>query len=204
MGLPEPMLAKPVRSPRVAAGLLATMILAGLRVSELTSLRWRDVDLPGGRLRVTEAKTEAGVRTVDISPMLREELAVHRADSGHTGPDDLVFATSAGTERNRSNITRQILQPTIERANFELAKAGRARIEGLTNHSLRRTFASLLYHEGKSPRYVMKQLGHTEPALALAIYADVIGDDPDFGHRDRDSLIREADFRSLEEPALKS
>lgn len=40
----------------------------------------------------------------------------------------------------------------------------------MTNHSLRRTFASLLYHEGRSPRYVMKQMGHTDPALALRIY----------------------------------
>ena len=85
---------------------------------------------------------------------------------------------------------------------LELEKAGRSRIEGLTNHSLRRTFASLLYHEGRSPRYVMKQMGHTDPALALAIYAEVIGDDPDFENRDRDSLIRDADFRTLERPAL--
>ena len=40
--------------------LLATMILSGLRVGELTELRWRDLDLAQSRLRVQEAKTDAG------------------------------------------------------------------------------------------------------------------------------------------------
>ena len=42
---------------------------------------------------------------------------------------------------------------------------------GLTPHSLRRTFASLLYALGEAPPYVMSQMGHETPALALAIYA---------------------------------
>ena len=43
--------------------------------------------------------------------------------------------------------------------------------EGLTPHSLRRTFASLLFAVGESPPYVMAQMGHTTPNLTLAIYA---------------------------------
>ena len=50
--------------------MLATMILAGLRVGELLALRWRDVDLANGKLRVEEAKTDAGERVVDLSPAL--------------------------------------------------------------------------------------------------------------------------------------
>ena len=170
--------------------LLATMTLAGLRVSELTALRWRDVDLAAGRLRVRESKTEAGERIVDVSPMLRDELAVHRADSERSGLDDLVFGTSQGTERNRSNITRQILQPAIARANVELEQAGRPPIEGLTNHSLRRTFAALLYEAGESPKYVMEQMGHSDPKLALEIYAKVIRSErQDRGER-MDALVR--------------
>ncbi|MFL5962090.1 MAG: site-specific integrase [Gaiellaceae bacterium] len=33
--------------------------------------------------------------------------------------------------------------------------------ERVTNHTLRRTFASLLYEAGASPAYVMSQMGHT-------------------------------------------
>jgi len=43
--------------------------------------------------------------------------------------------------------------------------------ERLTPHSLRRTFASLLYALGRTPPEVMQQLGHTDPKLALRIYA---------------------------------
>ena len=43
--------------------------------------------------------------------------------------------------------------------------------EGLTPHSLRRTFASLLFAIGETPPYVMAQMGHTTPNLTLAIYA---------------------------------
>ena len=53
-----------VRAILDAAGehrpLLATMILAGLRVGEACALRWRDVDLARGRLHIAEAKTSAG------------------------------------------------------------------------------------------------------------------------------------------------
>lgn len=43
--------------------LLATAITAcGLSVSELTNLRWRDLDLREGVLNVAASKTAAGVR----------------------------------------------------------------------------------------------------------------------------------------------
>jgi integrase len=44
----------------------------------------------------------------------------------------------------------------------ELVKAGRTPIEGVTNHSLRRTFCALLYEAGASPAYMMAQMGHTD------------------------------------------
>lgn len=51
-----------IRSLLDAAGnhraLMATMILSGLRVSELCALRWRAVDLASGVLEVEDAKTD--------------------------------------------------------------------------------------------------------------------------------------------------
>ena len=40
----------------------------------------------------------------------------------------------------------------------------------LTPHSLRRTFASILYAFGEDPGVCMDELGHTDPALALRVY----------------------------------
>jgi integrase len=85
--------------------LLATMIFAGLRVGELCGLRWADVDLASGKLRISDAKTEAGEGVVDVSPMLLDGLKLHRASSRFDQPHDFVFGTIRGTRRNRSNIT---------------------------------------------------------------------------------------------------
>jgi integrase len=179
--------------------LLATMMLAGLRVSELTALRWRDVDLAGGKIRVTDSKTEAGVRIVDVYPVLLDELKVHKLDSKRTELDDLVFGTANGTERNRSNITRQILHPAVEKANVELVKEGRLPIDGVTNHSLRRTFCALLFEDDANPRYVMGQMGHTDAKLALEVYAKVLDERkaPDFKKR-LDALLRGSDLEAPE------
>jgi integrase len=42
---------------------------------------------------------------------------------------------------------------------------------GITPHKLRHTFASILVAIGKDPTYVMHQLGHTDPAFTLRVYA---------------------------------
>jgi integrase len=176
--------------------LLATMILAGPRVGELAALRWAEVDLAAGRLKVEDSKTDAGVRVVDVTPLLLDELKLHRASAKNDGPQDLVFGTSRGTMRNRSNITRQILQPAIARANEQLAEEGRPPIQGVTNHSLRRTFCALMYEAGATPAYVMGQMGHTDASLALEIYTKVMERKRDTGER-MDALIRGANWAQM-------
>jgi integrase len=128
-----------------------------------------------------------------LSPGLLDELKLHRASAKFDGPRDLVFATSRGTRRNRSNITRQILQPAIDRASVQLVAEGRNPIEGVTNHSLRRTFCAPLYEAGATPAYVMAQMGHTDASLALEIYTKVIERARDTGVR-MDALLRGADW----------
>ena len=67
---------------------------------------------------------------------------------------------------------RCVLGKAVERANSQLALRDEGPLpEGPTPHSLRRTFASLLYARGEAPPFVMAQMGHTSPGLALAIYA---------------------------------
>ena len=166
------------------------MILAGLRVGEVVALRWRDVDLAGGTITVGESKTDAGVRVVDVSPDLLDELKAHRMTSGFPELDALVFATRNGTPRDRGNVRQRVLGSAITAANAKLAEADRTPIqEGVTNHTLRRTFASLLYEAGASPAYVMSQLGHTSSALALEVYARKMQRERNTGAR-MDALVR--------------
>jgi integrase len=130
-------------TPRRA--LLATLTFAGLRIGEALALRWRDVDLDAGRLRVTGSKTDAGVRQVDLVPTLREELSSHKNQAEFAGGNDFVFPTETGAETERNNVRRRVLLRSVERANENLAKVGRNPLpEGLTPHSLRRAFISLL------------------------------------------------------------
>lgn len=59
---------------------VATLGGAGLRASELCDVRLRDLrvhDAAGSRLRILDAKTDAGIREVQISPDLAEELVAH-------------------------------------------------------------------------------------------------------------------------------
>ncbi|MEA2406944.1 MAG: integrase [Thermoleophilaceae bacterium] len=51
--------------------------------------------------------------------------------------------------------------------------------DGLTPHSLRRTFASVLVALGRDPAVVMRQMGHTTPHMTLGVYAAAMvwGDD---------------------------
>jgi integrase len=177
--------------------LLATMALGGLRVGELGALRWAHIDLANGKLDVLDAKTAAGRRTVDLSPDLRDELLALKAAVKNPGRGDLVFTTREGRQRNRHNIRTNILQRAIRRANANLAVEGKPPIqEGVTNHTLRRTFASLLYEAGASPAYVMSQMGHTSASMALEVYAKMMGRDRDTGSR-IDALVRGAEWAQM-------
>ncbi len=150
--------------------LVSTLMFAGLRINELCALRWRHVDLATGWLSVTDAKTDAGVRKVQIRGALRDELLGLRADRVR-GPDEFVFATSTGRRPGADNIRNRVLTPTVRLASERLAERGLPPLsDRITPHSLRRTFASVLYALGEDPGIVMDEMGHTDPALALRVY----------------------------------
>jgi len=149
--------------PRVGVGqhraLLATFVFAGLRLGEARALRWDDIDLVAGTLHVREAKTDAGVRTVNLLPVFRNELRAYKAtvDNATNG---LLFATRNGRPLGASNIRERILTPAAQRASTMLEIRRRPPLPAhLTPHSLRRTFASLLFALGEcysrsaSPRH---------------------------------------------------
>jgi integrase len=110
---------------------LATLIFAGLRISEFLNLRWRDVDLAGGWITVGESKTDAGRRKVKVRPVLRDVLLELRA-STVTPTNGYVFGTAAGKRQNPSNVRARVVTRAVEKANERLTEAGEALLPALT------------------------------------------------------------------------
>jgi integrase len=136
---------------------------------------WRDVDLANGRFEVGRDKTDAGMREIDMLPLLREILTEHKAASRNTRPHDPVFVTATGRARSRHNLRQRVVEPVIARANKLCEEREVQPLPlGITPHKLRHTFASILVAIGRDPTYVMQQLGHTDPAFTLRVYPHVM------------------------------
>jgi integrase len=77
-----------------------------------------------------------------------------------------------------------VIAKSVERANERLQDSdGGTLLPPLTPHGLRRSFASLLYAIGEPAPVVTAELGHTDPELALSIYAHAMRRDD--GENDR-------------------
>jgi integrase len=173
--------------------MLSVLSFGGLRLGEMLNLRWRDVDLAAGRMRVVGApdehgrrltKTDAGARFVELLPPLREVLATHRAGRLDARPDELVFCTREGTPFRRENFRNRVFAPAVALADRERGEAGLSPLpERLSPHKLRHTTISLWFAAGWELPRVMKQAGHSDSGTTLRIYAHVMEADPD--ERDR-------------------
>lgn len=153
--------------------MLAVLTFAGVRIDELCELRWRDVDLAAGWLTVGKAKTDAGVRKVKLRGALRDELARIKPDIPRA--DGYVFAARGGKRMSADNIRKRVLGGSVRLADEKLSAAGLPPLpDKITPHSLRRTFATVLYALGESPVTVMHEMGHTDPGLAMRIYAQAM------------------------------
>jgi integrase len=128
-----------------------TLHLPGLRRSELQRLRWRDVDLVGGILRVRESKSEDGVRAIALPPSLVDELARHKDRSKFHRDGAYVFASRTG-----GPFRPETFKPALEKA---LAKAG---VEKRPRpfHDARHGALTAMAAAGASPIAVMTTAGH--------------------------------------------
>jgi integrase len=156
--------------------MITLLLFTGLRIGELTALRWSSVDLAGGWLSVEGSKTDAGVRRIKIRGIVRDVLLESKPTD--SDPNAYVFATASGGRQNPSNIRNRVIAPAEARASQTLSARGYAALPHLTPHSCRRTFASILYALGEQPPVVMAEMGHTSPSLALAVYAQAMRREP--------------------------
>ena len=174
----------PSCGPRRA--ILATLAFAGLRVGELCRLDSQDLNLDRMLLRVRDAKTEAGIRTVDLQPVLFDQITAYRRAHPSTPMDAPLFPTRTGSRRDRNGVLQHVLAPAVRRANELRAEHDEPPIHThVTPHTLRRTYITFLIAAGLDLPYVQAQVGHVDPTTTLRVYAQVMA------RRDRDQLRSE-------------
>ena len=155
--------------------ILATLGCAGLRNSEVCDLNLGDLDFAHGVIHVRDAKTEAGVRQVNMTPWLHDELLAYRASRADAQPDEPAFPTRTGSRRDRRNVNRKVIAPAVGAANALRAERREQLLPGsITAHTFRRTFITLMLEAGAPVPYVQAQVGHEDPTTTLEIYAQVL------------------------------
>ncbi len=147
--------------------MIATAVYSGLRKGELFGLRWPDVNLTAGTLRIAysyESSPKNGkTRTVPIHPALAPILVVWRRDCPAT-VDGLVFPV-----RLKSGRARMGTKDDGE-ALFALLKESGCHVPDNPWHALRHTFASHYVMNGGNLLALQQLLGHHDVSMTM-IYA---------------------------------
>ena len=141
-------------SDEQARTIFLTLVLTGVRRDELRELRWSDVDLLDGVLRVRGTKSAEAVRSIALSPMLVAALEAHYRQTAFTGDGEFVFCHP---ERG----TRYSAKLFAEQFRAALSKA---EIDDYVRpfHDLRHTALTNEAASGSSPIALMAKAGHSD------------------------------------------
>jgi integrase len=148
----------------------ACALFAGLRAGELRALRWQDVDLSAGTIRVEfgwddvmgriPPKSDSARRTVPIIGALRPYLVAHQLACGWSshGPG-LVLGRLPG-------------QPFNDRAVTDRAKRAwaEAKLQPIGLHEARHSAASLFIAADVTPKQISTWLGHSSITITFDRY----------------------------------
>lgn len=149
------------------AAMLEVLYAAGLRVSELTSLKLQDTHLDAGFVRVLGKGSKE--RIVPIGQYAREKVlfflehARNRLLKNRTSP--YLFVARAGRPMTRQGFWK-LLRAYASKAGL---------LKKVTPHSLRHSFASHLLEGGADLRAVQMMLGHADISTTQ-IYTHVTKD----------------------------
>ncbi len=153
---------------------------SGVRASELCDLRLRDLrlhDPDGARFRIPDAKTEAGIREVQMSPDLVEAFVEHldrlRRAGRPVDPDAYAVPNLNGERMSRQRVG-QIVGDGAHEATRRHTARGLPPLPNVTPHTLRRTYISIaLLANNFDVKWVMSQVGHADSKMTLDVYAQL-------------------------------
>lgn len=134
-------------------------LITGLRLSELTNLRWRDWDTKGNYIFIRDSKTAAGVRKVPLIPEATLILYRLKCRKNSVNFDDFIFLNTRGNQ-----LTEYSLRRTVQR----ISKA--SGVPELTIHRFRHTFATRMVENGAEIKALSLIIGHKSSDFTRARY----------------------------------
>lgn len=184
------------------SGIIFKLDLAtGLRRGELLALRWKDIDLKEGSLRVNQAlyrakvnfdkdskekkteiifqkpKTKKGERSIPLFDSIITDLKAHKAAETakmkNLEWDELKVKQHFKDGLVFTNELGSFIEPrNLTRKFYKLVKF--AGIPHANFHSLRHSYATRLLEMGVSPKVVQEIMGHSSITLTLDTYSHVM------------------------------
>ena len=140
-------------------------LYTGLRIGELCSLRWRDIDFDNslmhitgtqsridGKLVITTPKSKSSVRTIPIPDCLLKKLK-------ECGKDNDFIISNNGNAVDIRTYRRQFKKKLIE-----------AGLPDIKYHALRHTFSSRALEVGMDYKTLSEILGHASVSITMDIY----------------------------------
>lgn len=184
--------------------ILTVLLGTGMRIGECLGLRWEDVDFDNNEISVNHSiayyptegtrsavlrihlpKTEAGIRTIPLLPIVKDALYMikeEQDDYGITSPvldgmTGFIFLNKYGNIMNPQAVNRAIKRIVDSYNNEEVLEAKKARREAFilphfTCHHLRHTFATRLCEKISNLKVIQEIMGHKDISTTMDIYAE--------------------------------
>lgn len=182
--------------------IFAVMTGTGLRVGEVTGLRWCDIDLEEGMIDVNHTlvyynhakdgcyfnvhtpKTKAGNRKIPMLDYVKEAFIKEKQYQEYNGLSckaridgytDFIFINRFGSVQHQGTLNKALRRIIRDCNEAQLAKGTKnpVLLPNFSCHSLRHTFTTRLVEEGVNIKVVQDVLGHKDVETTLNIYTDV-------------------------------
>lgn len=182
------------------------MLETGMRVGEVTGLRWEDIDFENNLISVNHTlvyykhqkngcyfsintpKTKAAKREIYMTEGVKKAFEKERwyqknleitCKAKIDGYTNFVFVNRFGNVQNQGSLNKA-LRRIIRDCNDEILEKAKGRevtlLPPFTCHSLRHTFATRMCEANVNMKVVQKVLGHADIGTTMNIYTDATRD----------------------------
>lgn len=183
-----------------------TMLWTGMRVGEITGLRWEDIDFDnnlihinhtlvyydtrtekGCKFAINTPKTKAGKRTIPMLQKVKKALKQEKERQNDLGINcnvkidgytNFVFLNRFGNVYQQCSLNKA-LKRIIRDCNYEIFD-GKIKsdtiLPNFSNHSLRHTFTTRMVESGINLKVMQEILGHSDISTTMNIYAEATQD----------------------------